>query len=100
MENLSFEDFYAQLGMILRDVPRGTAVYLGNFAAAYWDGHRPVFAFLDEDGRLDEQFDPADYLWEDLTPDFFEASITDLSTGRPPELLAWLKDAPPYDAGS
>lgn len=94
MENLSFEDFYAQLAMILRDLPRGTAVYLGNFAAAYWDGHRPVFAFLDEHDKLDEEFDPVDYLWEDLAPDF-EASIKELSTGTPAELSAWLRGVPP-----
>lgn len=98
MENLSFEEFHAQLGMILRDLPRGTAVHLGDFALAYWDGHRAVFAFLDDEGRPDEEFDPAHYLWEDLGPDFV-AGIEDLRTSTPPELKAWLKDAPPHDAG-
>jgi hypothetical protein len=53
--------------MLLRDQPRGMTADLSDFAVAFWNGHQVVYGFLRDDGSglLDEEFDLADYVWEE-----------------------------------
>ncbi|CAE6795426.1 hypothetical protein R70006_05050 [Paraburkholderia domus] len=97
----TLETFNAQLGMLLRDQPSGIAAELTDFAVAYWNGHDVVYAFLRDDGsgRIDEEFDPADFQWEDLVA-AFAAWLTSQRFSERAEVKDWLRDAPPFDAGT
>lgn len=80
------DQFTAQLGMLLRDQPRGTAADLTDFAVAWWDGHSVVYAFLREDdsGLLDEEFELDDYELSDWSVPFcawFNAPQVQRETG-------------------
>ncbi|ASW04230.1 MULTISPECIES: hypothetical protein [Paraburkholderia] len=94
------DQFVQQLAMMLRDLPRGTAANLNECMVAYWSGSEVVFAFLCERGTdaIEEEFDIDDYVWEDWQPTF-EKWISSPSFSNRPEVLAWLSDAPPHEAG-
>jgi len=86
--------------MTLRDWPRGTAANLNECMVAYWNGSEVVFAFLCErgTGAIEEEFNIDDYVWQDWQPTF-EKWISSPSFSNRPEVLAWLSDAPPHEAG-
>jgi hypothetical protein len=95
------DQFESHLAMLLRDQPRGTTADLTDFAVAYWDGVRVRYVFLHEDGdgSLDEEFEFSDYLlvqWETDLQEWLDAPR--FTVGRP-ELLQWLKESPPNEAG-
>jgi hypothetical protein len=94
------ERFVNQLGMMLRDVPAGTAADLSDCMVAYWDGDAVVFAFRCErgTGAIDEEFDIDDYVWEEWKPTFANWLSVPAFSSRP-ELIEWLRDAPPREAG-
>jgi hypothetical protein len=99
MSVLSLEAFQCQLGMLLRDLPPGTAAELSDFAAAYWNGHEVIYCFLRDDGsgQIDEEFDVTDYVWEEWAG-MFSAWCKAPAFSARAAVLTWLKDAPPYDA--
>jgi hypothetical protein len=82
----------AQLAALLRDQPRGTTANLTDFAVAYWNGHRVVYVFLDENSyaALDEEFNLTDYLLAQWEADFATWFAAPHYSVRP-ELLKWLK---------
>jgi len=100
MSVLGLEAFESRLGMLLRDLPPGAAAELSDFAAAYWNGHELVYCFLRDDGsgQIDEEFDVADYDWSEWESEFSAWCKNPVFSARP-EVLDWLKDAPPFDAG-
>ncbi|MDR5839336.1 hypothetical protein [Caballeronia sp. LZ034LL] len=93
-------DFVTNLGMLLRDQPRGVTAELDDKIVAYWDGDQVQFAFLREDdsGLLDEGFDLDDYVWDDWAP-AFTAWLERPRFKARSDLLEWLADAPPVDSG-
>lgn len=95
------DDFVRQVGMLLRDVPCATTADLTDGIVAYWNGYAVVFAFLCDSGRgaVDEEFDLDDYVWEDWRAEFEQWSREPVFSVRP-EVLQWLKDAPPRESGA
>jgi hypothetical protein len=65
------------------------------------DGHRVVYCFLRDDGngKLDEEFDPTHYVWAEWH-DEFVAWLADPRFSARAELIGWMNDAPPFDAGA
>ncbi|MGY6119622.1 hypothetical protein ACW9YV_16745 (plasmid) [Paraburkholderia strydomiana] len=94
------DQFVQPLSMTLRDLPRGTAADLNECMVAYRNGSEVVFAFLCECGTdaIEEEFDIDDYVWEDWQPTF-ENWISSPAFSNRPEVLAWLSEAPPHEAG-
>jgi len=97
---MKIEDFKSQLSILLRDVPRGTTADLSDFAVAWWSGHDVTYAFLqiNETGLIEEEFELKDYGWEQWGPEF-AAWVEAPKFSARNEVLEWLKDAPPYEAG-
>ena len=85
--------------MLLRDQPRGMTADLSDFAVAFWNGHQVVYGFLRDDGSglLDEEFDLADYVWEEWALTLTAWCSMPTFTARA-EVLDWLKDTPPHDS--
>jgi hypothetical protein len=99
MHALSLESFQSHLAMLLRDQPRGMTADLSDFVVAYWNGHRVVYGFLRDDGggRIEEEFDLADYVWEEWALAFTAWCSMPTFTARA-EVLAWFNDTPPHDS--
>ncbi|CDY79505.1 hypothetical protein BGLT_02286 [Caballeronia glathei] len=59
---------------------------------AYWNGSQIVFAFLCEHGtgRIDEEFDLDDYVWEEWEPVFAAWLVSPRFSPRT-ELLQWAR---------
>ena len=85
--------------MLLRDQPVGRTADLLDYTVAYWDGHQVVGMHLcaDETGPLDEEFELTDDFLAQI-PDALADWIQNPHYTFHPELIEWLKDAPPYDA--
>lgn len=100
MNALSLESFQSHLAMLLRDQPPGSVAELSDFAAAYWNGHEVVYCFLRDDGsgQIDEEFDIADYVWQEWASSFSAWCETPIFSIRP-DVAEWLRDTPPYDMG-
>ena len=83
---------------LLRDQPRGRSAELTDFAIAYWNGHQVVYCFLrDDDSRhIEEEFDMAEYVWEEWSPAFAAWLSTPVFSARP-QVLEGIKDTPPQD---
>lgn len=97
---MTFTDFRDQLSMLLRDLPRGTAADITDFAVAYWDGRQVVYAFLRDEGcgRIEEEFDLTEYEFEQWKDELEEWAKAPSFSVRP-EILEWIKDSPPNEAG-
>lgn len=97
---MKLENFKSQLSMLLRDVPIGTTADLTDFAVAYWGGRQVTYAFLAEDGSGDigEEFDPDDYQWSEWERALSAWSEAPKFSMRR-EVLEWIRDAPPHEAG-
>ena len=69
---ITVEQFEARLIGLLRERPSGAAAELAECIVAYWDGSRIVYAFLCEhgSGRIEEEFDLAEYEWDEWEPEF------------------------------
>ncbi|MFP3606705.1 hypothetical protein [Paraburkholderia sp. SIMBA_053] len=95
------DQFERELSPLLRERPPGTVALLADCLAAYWNGHATVFAFLCEhgSGAVDEEFDLDDYVWEEWQP-ALEAWLADPMFSTRPEVVRWLADAPPFEAGT
>jgi hypothetical protein len=63
MRPTEFSSFKAHVGMLLRDLPRGTTADLTDVAVAYWNGTRLVGAYLRDHGRIDEDFEFDENAW-------------------------------------
>jgi hypothetical protein len=98
---MNHEQFESHLAMLLRDQPRGTTADLMDFAVAYWDGARVRYVFLheDESGALDEEFEITDYVLAEWEVNLRTWLAAPTFTEARPELLQWLKEAPPNEAG-
>lgn len=98
MNALSLEFFELHLAMLLRDQPRGMTADLSDFAIAYWNGHQVIYGFLrdDDGGCLDEEYELADYVWEEWAQAFTAWCAMPTFTARA-EVLDWLMDTPPHD---
>ena len=48
--DMNCDTLQAQLGMFLRDQPRGVTADLTDFAVAYWDGDQVTGAYLRDNG--------------------------------------------------
>jgi hypothetical protein len=97
---MKLENFKSQLSMLLQDLPIGMTADLTDFAVAYWGGRHVVYAFLSE-GRgdqIDEEFDLDDYHWAEWEAEFSAWAEAPKFSVRP-EVLQWIKDAPPHEAG-
>jgi hypothetical protein len=99
MNALSLKSFESHLAMLLRDQPRGMTAELSDFAVAYWNGHEVVYCFLRDDGcgRIEEEFQLADYVWEEWMVAFTAWCANPTFTNRA-EVLDWIKDSPPLDS--
>jgi hypothetical protein len=97
---MTLENFKSQLSMLLRDLPIGTTADLTDFAVAFWGGRELTFAFLHEDrpGEIDEEFDLDDYQWGEWEERFTAWAHAPKFSERQ-EVLRWIKDAPPFEAG-
>jgi hypothetical protein len=97
---MKIEDFKSHVAMLLHDLPIGTTADLTDFAVAYWGGRQIVYAFLSEDrgGEIDEEFDLDDYHWAEFE-DKFSAWAAEPKFSERREVLEWIKDAPPFEAG-
>ncbi|HEY1999921.1 hypothetical protein [Paraburkholderia sp.] len=97
---MRLENFKSQLSMLLRDIPRGTTADIAPFAVAWWSGQCVTYAFLRDDasGQIEEEFDLDDYAWSQWQPEF-EAWAEAPTFSVRSEILNWLKDAPPSEAG-
>lgn len=97
---MTFEEFAAQLKMMLKDQPRGTAADLTDWAAAYWDGCQIVGIWRRADGseKLDEEFELNEH-WYGQHETELAHWLAHPNYSAPPELLEWLDDSPPCEAG-
>lgn len=64
MTSQEFRAFKANLAMLLRDMPIGTTADFSDVAVAYWDGTQVIGAYLRDGGRLDEDFEFDENVWE------------------------------------
>jgi len=89
----------ANIGMLLRDHPAGTTADLLDYTVAYWDGHEIMGMHLSADapGQLDEDFEFSDEFLAHISEAIDDWIKQPRYTFRP-QLLEWLKDAPPFDA--
>ncbi|SDR37860.1 hypothetical protein SAMN05443245_5275 [Paraburkholderia fungorum] len=94
------DQLHKQLAEQLRDKPLGTVANLTDFAVAYWDGQRVRYAFLRDEGcgRIEGEFDFTEHEFEQWA-DALETWATEPVFSVNPEVLEWLKDAPPHEAG-
>ncbi|MFM0239163.1 hypothetical protein [Paraburkholderia phytofirmans] len=73
MKPLTLEQFKTQLAAMLRRIPYGASADLTDYAIAFWDGARVVYAFIsDNDGteRIDDEFELGEYEWNHWHEDF------------------------------
>ncbi|WP_321818394.1 MULTISPECIES: hypothetical protein [unclassified Paraburkholderia] len=85
------ENFVANLGMLLRDLPRGQVARLSEFVVAWWNAGQVVFAYLRDDNPdiIEEEFDLADVVWSDWENDFLGWLQAPSFEGRA-EIMPWL----------
>lgn len=94
----SHDKFRSHLTMLLRDHPPGTTADLLERTVAYWDGHQVMGLSLSADARgFDEDFELTDEFLDKIWEAIADWVAYPKYTYRP-ELLEWLKDAPPFDA--
>jgi hypothetical protein len=72
MKPLTLDQFKTQLAAMLREIPYGTSADLTDYAVAFWDGSKVVYAFLFEDdsGMIEDEFELGDYEWDRWHDDF------------------------------
>lgn len=101
VSELNHETIDARLTDLLSHRPPGTTADLTDFAVAYWDGARVRYVFLHEDGdgAPDEEFELTDYEIEQWKEDLATWFKAPRFTETRPEVLQWLKEAPPNEAG-
>ncbi len=91
------DQFRQHLAMLLRDQPLGTSADLLDQTVAFWDGHRVVGIYLSADPPgLDEEFELTDEFLDQIPEPIADWLVHPKYTFRP-ELLEWLKDAPPVE---
>jgi hypothetical protein len=100
MTTNEYINFMAQLRMFLRDLPKGTSADLTDYSVAYWDGHQVIGAFLsaDKPGGLDEEFEVDQYFCDQISECIADWMAAPVFSFRP-ELLTWLTESPPFEAG-
>lgn len=93
---MTFDEFTVLLADRLRAQPAATSAELTEDISAYWNGTRVIYAFLCEHGtgRIEEEFDPEDYIWAEWSPEFVRW-LDDPQYGARPEILEWLKEPEP-----
>ncbi|KAA0998123.1 hypothetical protein FVF58_45885 [Paraburkholderia panacisoli] len=101
MANTTADTFCSDLGIMLRDGPRGAAARRTDYVVAWWDGRQLVFAYLREDNQqlLEEEFELEDLLWDEWAAEltaWFRAPKFE----RLAEIESWIADSPPRDASA
>jgi len=97
---MTHDELHQKLTEQLRTMPLGTSADITDFAIAYWDGHKVVYAFLRDEGcgRVEEEFDFTEHEFEQWADALADWEKEPKFSARP-EILEWLKDAPPFEAG-
>ncbi|MDP9648710.1 hypothetical protein [Paraburkholderia caledonica] len=97
---MTHDELHQRLTEQLQQMPLGTSADLTDFAIAYWDGHKVVYVFLRDEGcgRVEEEFDFTEQEFEQWA-DALAAWEKEPKFSVRPEILEWLKDAPPFEAG-
>jgi hypothetical protein len=97
---MEYASFQSELTTLLRDRPPGTTADLNKYTVAYWDGHevRGIHLHHDNSGPLGGDFDFDERTFNQLHADLVAWMDAPRYTVRP-ELVNWLKNAPPFDAG-
>jgi hypothetical protein len=101
MAQITLDAFVADVGMLLRDQPHGTAARVTQFIIAWWNGRSVDFAYLREDDEtlIEEEMDPLDLDWGEWD-DAFGAWLTHPTFARFEEIERWIQEAPPHEEGS
>jgi hypothetical protein len=100
---MDYASIQPELTTLLRNRPLGTTADINKQTVAYWDGYevRGIHLRHDKSGRLDENFD-FDFderTFNQLHADLVAWMAAPRYTVRP-ELVDWLKDVPPFNAGA
>jgi hypothetical protein len=101
MDVIRPDAFRRDLATLLRDLPRGVAARLTDYAVARWDGREVVFAHLREDDLrlIEEEFELRDRLWHEWA-DELTAWFREPRFERFEEIESWIADSPPRDVDS
>ncbi|MEX3935852.1 hypothetical protein AB4Y32_29355 [Paraburkholderia phymatum] len=94
------ERFEEHVATLLQRHPLGMTTDLSNCIVAYQSGRGVVYTFLCEDGsgQDDGEFDLKDKVWEEWRPSF-ERWLDQSKFSMRTEVLQWLVDAAPHEAG-
>ena len=97
---MEYASFQPELATRLRGRPTGTTADINEQTVVYWDGCevRGIHLRHDGSGRLDGFFDFDERTFNQLHADLIAWMDAPRYTLRP-ELVDWLKNAPPFDAG-
>jgi hypothetical protein len=98
---MEYASVQSELATLLRYRPLGTTADLKEYTVAYWDGYevRGIHLRHDKSGRLDGDFDFDERTFNQLHADLVAWMAAPRYTLRP-ELVNWLKNAPPFDEGA
>jgi len=98
---MDYASIQPELATLLRNRPLGTTADINEQTVAYWDGYevRGIHLRHDESGRLEGDFDFDERTFNQLYADLVEWMAAPRYTVRA-ELVDWLKDAPPFNAGA
>lgn len=96
---MDYASIQPALTTLLRNRPAGTTADINIETVAYWDGHqvRGIHLRHDESGRPEGVFDFDERTFNRLHADLVAWMAAPRYTVRP-ELVDWLKDAPPFNA--
>ncbi len=98
---MDYASIQPALTTLLRNRPPGTTADINKQTVAYWDGYevRGVHLRPDKSGRLDEDFDFDERTCNQLYADLVAWMAAPCYTVRP-ELVDWLREAPPFNGGA
>jgi hypothetical protein len=100
MVTTTLDSFCADVGMLLRDHPLGTAARLTQHIIAWWDGRSVVFAYLREENEslIEEEFDPLELSWSEWSAEFV-SWLARRVFERFDEIERWILESPPHEGG-
>ena len=98
---MDYASIQPALTTLLRNRPPGTTADINKETVAYWDGYqvRGIHLQHDKSGRLDGDFDFDERTFNRLHADLVAWMAAPHYTVRP-ELVDWLKNAPPFNPGA
>ena len=100
MVTTTLENFCADVGMLLRDHPLGTAARVTPHIIVWWNGRSVVFAYLREENEslIEDEFDPLDLSWSEWSVEFVSWLARPVF-GRFDEIERWIQESPPHEGG-